>query len=83
MKAILSLLLLITVSIQSLHAQTIQTLAFANTGTGPTRQQDISVPTGQVFELLTWSTSYNGPTAIKVDGIDVLITRPRKFYSVK
>jgi len=74
MKALLSMFLVAVVSAQLTHAQTIESLSFPITGTGPIRQQDISVPVGQVFELLTWAASYNGPTELQVDGISVGIT---------
>jgi len=74
MKNILSILVAVLASTQLLPAQTVQTATFANIGSGPNRQQDISVPTGQVFKLLTWGPAYNGPNTLKVDGIDVTVS---------
>lgn len=74
MKTILSIFVAILASTQLLHAQAIQTTTFPNIGTAATRQQDIPVPAGQVFELLTWSAAGNGPNTIRVDGIDVGIS---------
>jgi len=74
MKIILSVLVATFASTQLLHAQTVQTATFANVGSGTARQQDISIPTGQVFKLLTWGPAYNGPQTLKVDGIDVPVS---------
>ena len=74
MKTILSILVAAFASTQLLNAQTVQTATFANIGSGATRQQDIAVPTGQVFKLLTWAPAYNGPNTLKVDGIDVPVS---------
>jgi len=61
---------------QSLHAQTVQTVAYAVTNTGLTRQLDIVVPAGEVFKLLTWSPAWNGPTYLLVDNVQAAITWP-------
>lgn len=76
MKIILSILVAVLAFTQLTAAQTVQTATFANIGSGQNRQQDISVPAGQVFRLLTWAPAYNGPTALKVDGIDVTVSPP-------
>lgn len=76
MKTLISILLAIVASAQLLHAQTTQTITFANVGAGADRQQDIAVPAGQVFELLTWATGSSGTTdtgTLKVNGIEVYI----------
>lgn len=72
MKTLLSILILIlaAAAAQSLLAQT-TTLTFQSLGSGPERQQNIAVPAGQVFELLTWSPSNPAVVYLKVDGIDI------------
>ncbi len=79
MKTLLSILIAVVASAQLLHAQTTQTITFAYLGTAGTRQQDITVPAGQVFEVLTWATADTSPATLKVNGIEVYIapaTRP-------
>lgn len=58
---------------QLLHGQAIQTTSFPVAIGGGTRQQDITIPAGQVFKLLSWGPSASGPTSLKVDGILVPI----------
>lgn len=65
MKTLLALLILATVATQSLLAQT-TTVTMLSNGT-----QSISVPAGQVFQMLMWDTNstYN---RVRVDGRDLL-----------
>lgn len=74
MKAALFILGGILASTQLLCAQAIQTATFANIGSGASRQKDITLAEDQMFKLLTWAPSYNGPTMLKVDGIDVPVS---------
>jgi hypothetical protein len=70
----LLLLLVCCISNADLRAQALQTIVFANVGSGLSRQQDISVQSGERFEIVTWAASYNGPSSIKVDGVEVVMT---------
>ena len=63
-KTILSLIILATAASQSLFAQT-TTVTMSSNGT-----QSISVPSGQVFQMLMWDT--NGSPSFRVDGRDLL-----------
>ena len=65
-----------------LHAQTVQTATFPNIGSGAARTQDIAVPAGQTFRLLMWSPAYNGPTALKVDGVDLIVSTPTEASNI-
>ena len=71
MKPFLSLLLAITASAHSIHAQTIETLTLSPSGTP---ERSVNVPAGQVFELLTWVPS--GDAYLYVDGIPAQIALP-------
>ena len=82
MRIFQSLLLLIHLSTQFSVAQTVQTAAFAYEGSGQTRQQDIDVPVGQVFKLLSWTTGGVGPYSLKVDGIQVQVAPARASTTV-
>ena len=74
MKTILPILAAILAFTQSLHAQAIQTVSFANIGSGANRQQDSPVAAGQVFKLINWLPSFNGPAGFQVDGITVNVS---------
>ncbi len=74
MKTILSIVSAILASTPLLRAQTVQTVAFPLSNSSEYRRQDINVPTGQVFKLLTWAAAAMGstiPSGIKVDDASV------------
>lgn len=72
MKPFISLLLTITASAHLMHAQTVETLTLS--ANGPTSEQSVVVPAGQVFELLTWAPS--GDAYLYVDALNVPIALP-------
>lgn len=84
MRSLWIALTLLIVSETCLCGQVPQTAVFPYLGYNnpEVRTQDIQVPAGQVFELLTWSagnSSINGPWTLKVDGVETPVALPSGY----